>query len=102
MSEHSAIMFIEMQFRIMSNPIKKAQIWFHVREFRKQMEKVEYDEQPHFIIVSYLETELAKDKKRSMFETQWLQICLKLFQELESEHYQKKLNKNIPNTAPRG
>ncbi len=91
MSEFSAILFIEMQFRIMSNPIKKAQIWSHVRAFRKQKERVEYNEQPHVKIVSYLETELAKDQKRSDFETEWLQICLNLFRELEGNRCQKKV-----------
>ncbi|MFR5070449.1 MAG: hypothetical protein ACLTE2_12370 [Eubacteriales bacterium] len=84
MTEQFAINLLELQFISISNPFKKRWLRLHIKEFKRQKLQVETKQQSDFQIANYLETEIKK-KKSFLFQRKlWLEICLKLFQELEN------------------
>lgn len=84
MTEQFAINLLELQFISISNPLKKRWLRLHIKEFKRQKLQVETKQQSDFQIANYLEIEIKKIKCFLFQRKLWLEICLKLFQELEN------------------
>lgn len=56
----------------------------HIKEFKRQKLQVETRQQSDFQIANYLEAEIKKTNSFFFQRKLWLEICLKLFQELEN------------------
>lgn len=76
MTIRTAIAFLEMEYAIMVNPIKKAKISEHMNILTNYRNHV--SQTPPIL---YIESELRKDK--AGFEKEWLELCLNLFLSLE-------------------
>ena len=84
MTEQMVINLIELQFVSISNPLKKKWLRPHIQEFKRQKIQVETGHQSHFQIADYLGVEIKKTKSIFFEQKRWLEICLKLFKELEN------------------
>ena len=84
MTEQMAINLIELQFISISNPLRKKWMRPHIQEFKRQKIQGETGYHTHFPITDYLEKEIKKIKSISFAQKRWLEICLKLFKELEN------------------
>lgn len=89
MSEDIVIAFLNMQYHLISNPIKKIKLFPLIDKILEQRQERKMEERTQYTIALYLE-ELTKKKKRSKLEKQWLQLSLQLFQELENDAVKKR------------
>ena len=88
MTEESLIAFLNMQYVLISNPIKKMQLLSFMDNICEQRIEKRLEDRNEYTIISYLEEQMKKEK--NTFKQRWLQICLSLFQELESNATKKK------------
>lgn len=83
MTEKSIIAYIEMQYLMLSDPIKKVKLTKHIQWLKKYKCQVGNEISP-MPITNYLKKELNNAKKNS-FEHKWLMLCLKIFELLDAE-----------------
>ena len=84
MTKQMAVNLLELQWIALSNPLKKKWLRLYIQELKRQKLQAESGQQPDFQITNYLKAEIQKTKRIFFQKKLWLEICLKMFEELEN------------------